>query len=143
MSEKSLLTRCKNGKPQGWRVFYRNYVRAVYRWALYFGSGEAGAEEITQEVFTTAAKKISTCRSEAQVPAWLFQITRRHVANYRRSLWFKEFFGVAPEQEAGQDAGLEEIAPSESKTTSIEIMQTLKLLPLKYAEILILHFLQF
>ncbi len=131
-----MFARCQRGDPVAWEEIFREYSRVVFRWSLFFGLLESGAEEVTQEVFMTAFKKIATCSSEERLPGWLFQITRRHAANFRRRKWFQDMLWPA-RSKAERDDRLE---GSENRPQlSLELEQVLRKLPVKLTEVLILH----
>ena len=55
---------------------YREYFTPVYRYALSLVRDHDLAEEITQEAFFKALKKIDSYRGEASLRAWLCQIAK-------------------------------------------------------------------
>ena len=55
---------------------YREYFTPVYRYALSLVRDPDLAEEITQETFFRALKKINDYRGEASLKVWLCQIAR-------------------------------------------------------------------
>jgi len=121
--------------PSASERLFEAYAGSVYRWALFLGIDEAGAEEVVQEVFITAFQRIDTVESDAQIPSWLFQVTRRHAANYRRNAWVKRIFRkvhTRTEEELF-------VAPRENEETSLQARRILGDMPLKLVEILILH----
>ncbi|MCP4603132.1 MAG: RNA polymerase sigma factor [Proteobacteria bacterium] len=139
MPGRSLLTRCRKGEQAALTELFNSYVHAVYRWALFFGIDESGAEEVAQEVFITAMGKISKCRSDKHLPPWLFHITRGHASNYRRRAWFRKMFrtnGAKPEQpEVESNPGPVQSHPG----LSYDLQRILKKIPIKLTEILIMH----
>jgi RNA polymerase sigma-70 factor (ECF subfamily) len=64
---------------------YRAHVRTVARWAERMGGPRVDADEVVQEVFLTVSRRCEEFRGEAKLTTWLFQITRRVVANHRRA----------------------------------------------------------
>ncbi|MCP4678478.1 MAG: sigma-70 family RNA polymerase sigma factor [Deltaproteobacteria bacterium] len=136
MSKNSMFERCLDGDPVAWEELFRKYSRAVFRWSLFFGLLESGAEEATQEVFMIAFKKISKCPGEEKLSGWLFQITRRHAANTRRKKWFKEMLWPA-RLDTGSDNLRKESGAHPQ--LSLELEQVLRKLPIKMTEVLILH----
>ena len=110
------------------------YSERVYRWSLYLGADSASAEEITQDVFFTVHKKDKWPSSEPVLSAFLFQVTRRHVANFRRSSWVKRVLKLAPtDMEMHSD-----FLPDE-KDDAAAMRQILAGMPQKWAEVLLLH----
>ena len=55
---------------------YRGYITPVYRYTLSLVHDPDMAEEITQETFFRALKKINDYRGEASLKVWLCQIAR-------------------------------------------------------------------
>jgi RNA polymerase sigma-70 factor (ECF subfamily) len=140
MPHSSILERCQFGETGAWHLVFEQYVHAVYRWALCFGIDQAGAEELTQEVFATAMKSIGRCPSEALLPAWLFQITRRLAANLRRSVWFSRVLraGGAREVESPSGTGPGISGDMHAHELSLDLRRALHRMPAKLVEVLVL-----
>jgi RNA polymerase sigma-70 factor (ECF subfamily) len=98
--------------------------RAVYRAALAAVGSATEADDVTQEAFVTAWRKLSGFRGESQFRTWLLSITWRKAIDRRKSVtrWLKlaatpsrddageEMFDVmerVPSRERGVDAVLE------------------------------------
>ena len=140
MPHSSILERCRFGETSAWRLLFEQHVHSVYRWALCFGIDQAGAEDLTQEVFATAVKSIAKCPSEALLPAWLFQITRRHAANLRRSVWFSRVrkLGGPSEVETPAAAGAALSGYANVHELGLDLRRALWRMPAKLVEVLIL-----
>jgi RNA polymerase sigma-70 factor, ECF subfamily len=140
MPHSSILEQCRSGETSAWRLLFEQHVQSVYRWALCFGIDRAGAEELTQEVFATAMKSIAKCPSEELLPAWLFQITRRHAANLRRSVWFSKVLKLGGMREVESPTTIE---PDITNCTSthelgLDVRRALRRMPAKLVEVLVL-----
>lgn len=61
---------------------YQQYANTVYRYLLYLTKNKELAEDLTQETFAVAVKRIGKFRGECKISVWLCQI-----AKY---LWYKE-----------------------------------------------------
>lgn len=87
------------GEPAALDRLYRDYARAVLGWCVRLGAPGNDAEDAAQEVFIVALRQARTWRGDASLTTWLFQITRRVLANQRRRLAVRRFFGLeqAPE----------------------------------------------
>jgi RNA polymerase sigma-70 factor (ECF subfamily) len=64
-------------------ALYRSYAGAVGRWALRLTRSPADAEDIVQEVFLIAHRRLSGAETLASPGPWLFRVTR----NVARHLW--------------------------------------------------------
>ncbi len=73
---------------QGFDQLYRLHFGDVCRWARALGGFSADVEDIAQEVFLVARRKLESF--DGRHPrAWLYGITRRTVSDYRRRAWVR------------------------------------------------------
>lgn len=129
----TLLERCQAGDAAAWEQLFRERSAQVYRWAVLLGLGPADAEDAAQEVFAIASRRIDTCHSEGALGSWLYQITRRVVANLRRTTWIKRVL-------LGGESLQPAFGGSESPETpkEIAIRSCLEKLPRAQAEVMVL-----
>jgi RNA polymerase sigma-70 factor (ECF subfamily) len=78
--------------------------RAVFRAALAAVGSAAEADDVAQEAFITAYRKLGSFRGESQFRTWLLSITWRKAIDRRSSLtrWLK-MTAAPPRDEAGED----------------------------------------
>jgi RNA polymerase sigma-70 factor, ECF subfamily len=72
--EAALIAAILAGDSQLYHELIRPYERTVYMTALSLMKNEADAEEISQEAFLKAFRKISTFRAESKFGTWLISI---------------------------------------------------------------------
>jgi RNA polymerase sigma-70 factor (ECF subfamily) len=77
--------------------------RAVFRAALAAVGSPAEADDVAQEAFVTAFRKLDSFRGESQFRTWLLSITWRKAIDRRKSVtrWLR--LTVTPRQEPGED----------------------------------------
>lgn len=75
-------------------AFYRANARRVLDWVRRLGGPWLDAEDVAQDVFSVAIRKLHTFDPERPVEGWLYGITRRVVANARRRASFRRFIGL-------------------------------------------------
>ena len=63
---------------------YRDYSDAVTRWAARLSGPEVEVEDLVQEIFLIAHRKLGSFRHEAALATWLYRITERVVSRRRR-----------------------------------------------------------
>lgn len=131
----SLLHRCKAGDERAWAALFSQRAGQVYRWAVLLGLTPAEAEDAAQEVLATAARRIERCAAEEAMTSWLYQITRRVVANCRRLSWWRRWLPGA-EPEAAQAAFSHETAREAER--ELDIRRCIARLPRAQAEVLVL-----
>ncbi|WP_319032846.1 RNA polymerase sigma factor [Microbacterium sp. LRZ72] len=86
MDDRTLVARAAAGSEHAFRELYRAYVRPVY-WIAYGLLGDSGdAEDVAQETFVTAWRKLRgfELASDSLLP-WLTTICRFQAANKVRS----------------------------------------------------------
>lgn len=66
-------------------AIYREHVDFVWRSARGLGASPASADDIAQEVFIVAARKLDEAKDPRFMRSWLFAIAMRVAANRRRS----------------------------------------------------------
>lgn len=102
-----------SGPPSSFAELYREHAARVARWAQRLGGPDADVEDIVQEVFLVVSRKWAEVRRDPGLVSWLFQITRRIVANQRRRLHWKRLWSrerdlaSLPCEGAGPDGELE------------------------------------
>jgi RNA polymerase sigma-70 factor (ECF subfamily) len=130
----SLLERCKTGDEGAWREVVSQRARQVYRWAVLLGLHTVEAEDAAQEVLLTAARRIDSCEDEAAMTSWLYQITRRIVANHRRRGWLRRW--RVGSQAMDENAFVH--ATSTDRVYEIEARRCLQELRREQAEVLVM-----
>jgi RNA polymerase sigma-70 factor, ECF subfamily len=73
--ESRMIASILGGDTQMFHELIRPYERRVYAMALSFLRNEADAEEVAQEAFLKAFRKLGTFRGDAKFGTWLVSIT--------------------------------------------------------------------
>ncbi len=76
---------------------YHEYAPRVARWAARLGGCSVDVEDIVQEVFLLVSRKWSTLRADGNFTSWLFQVTRKIVANQRRRARWRRLWSAGDE----------------------------------------------
>jgi RNA polymerase sigma factor (sigma-70 family) len=74
----------KNGSESAFSALVARYVNLVYSTALRHTNNPHHAEEVTQAVFITLARKAGSISSKVVLSGWLYQTARLTAANHRR-----------------------------------------------------------
>ncbi len=122
---------CREGDEAAWRRVVQSRVHAVFRWSVMLGLRAPEAEDAAQEVLWRAWKQFHKCRAPQAFDAWLYQITRRVVANMRRLVWLKR---VLPTESPPEPA----FADGPTPAIELSVRACLGRLSRKQAEVLML-----
>jgi RNA polymerase sigma-70 factor (ECF subfamily) len=77
--------------PLDFHTFYRAHYRDVVRWVRALGGPDMDAEDLAQDVFMVAHKKLRGF--DGQNPrGWLYAIAGNLVSDRRRGAWFRRIF---------------------------------------------------
>ncbi len=112
------------------------HYEAVYRFCYYFMGSKQDAEDLTQEVFIKANKKLSTLQSESSAKSWLLQIARNKCIDRKR--WWKRLFALK------EQVGAIQLQSSHSPDMKIMLEKALNLLSARQKEVFICrHFMDY
>jgi RNA polymerase sigma-70 factor (ECF subfamily) len=84
-TEKRLVEDARNGDMRAFERLYRENERKVFALCLRLSSDAALAEELTQEVFVRAWRKLGSFRGESAFSSWLYPLTVNVALSERRS----------------------------------------------------------
>lgn len=126
--------------PSSFAEAYRNYAQRAARWAYNLGGSDIDVEDVVQEVFLVVSRKLANYRSEGSFTSWLFEITRKVVANHRRRqggrFWHK---GDQADLESLPSHGLDPDAELERRRLAALFYRALDQLPEKYRTVFVLY----
>lgn len=127
VNEASLVRSASSGDRAAFGELYNRYVRVIHA-ILLARVPVSDAEDLVQEVFLTAFRKLSLLREPAAFPGWLAAIARNRAIEYYRS--------------ARRNSDLIECPAEESRAGQEEaflVLDAIRRLPDAYRETLILR----
>ena len=125
--------------PASFDEAYREHVQTVARWARHLGGTDVDVEDIVQEVFLVVSRRLAGFRGDARFTSWLFEITRKIVANHRRRRrWL--VLGTGKEVWARlASSDRDPLAELERRQAGALVYRALDRLPEKYRTVLVLY----
>lgn len=110
----SFIAALNAGEPGAIERLYADNAAAVLGWVIRLGGPRLDAEDVAQEVFIVAMRRIGSFRGDSALSTWLFAVTRRVVANARRKAALRQFIGLSdiaepPAPQEGADLRLERL----------------------------------
>jgi RNA polymerase sigma-70 factor (ECF subfamily) len=126
--ERELIEALKRGEPQALDTFYRAYARTVLAWAIRLGGPSTDAEDIAQDVFAVAFRKIESFRGESRLSTWLFSITRNVLHNARRKAALRKLVTIDRLEEipSGHPSSLDHVQRMQDRARVQAALQKLK-----------------
>lgn len=87
-----IIDQCKEGSQKAQFQLYKLYYKAMYSVSLRIVNDEMEAEDVMQEAFLSAFKKIGTYKGEVSFGAWLKRIVVNRSLDYlkKRKVQFEE-----------------------------------------------------
>lgn len=92
VTDEELVQRARDGDPEAFDEIVFRHKGAVFRAALSALRNREDAEDVTQETFITAFRKLDTFRGESQLRTWLSRIAWNRSMDQRRRGRFRKFF---------------------------------------------------
>jgi RNA polymerase sigma-70 factor (ECF subfamily) len=84
LSERYLVRRLRRGNREACRELVRRYHHGVYGFLRRLGADPSLAEDLTQETYAKAWRRIETLRRSASLRSWLLTIARNEYLQWAR-----------------------------------------------------------
>lgn len=81
----ALVARARTGDRAAFELLYREHVGRVHALCLRMSGDRVRAEELTQDAFVTAWRKLGSFRGDSAFSSWLHRVTVNTVLQSRRS----------------------------------------------------------
>lgn len=137
MVDAELVLQFQEGSEKAFDDLVRRHREAAYRFCLRLTGQAVDAEEISQEGFIRAYRRLSSFRGEAHFRSWLFRILinvhRDRIRSQRRRERREELLSrnVAQKQDVGADLQAQELQNL--------LQEKIRLLPERQREVMQLH----
>ena len=80
-----LARRCQEGDVEAFETVYRRHAGRLYNLAMRMAGSPQEAEDLLQEVFLNAYRKMGSYRGEASLGTWLYRLGVNQCLDHRRS----------------------------------------------------------
>jgi RNA polymerase sigma-70 factor, ECF subfamily len=134
-AEHELVRAARGGDIAAFEQLYRSSVRLVYALCLRMAGDAARAEELTQDVFVRAWRKLSTFRGDSAFATWLTRLAVNVVLTERRVRGRRDQrFPLSGEMET-----LPVPAPGAHPGTALDLETAIARLPEQARRVFVLH----
>src|SRR4051812_42658959 len=81
----ALVARCRAGDLGAFEELYRVHAGRLYSLAFRMLGNPADAEDMLQEIFLSAHRKLESFRGDAALGTWLYRLAMNQILDYVRS----------------------------------------------------------
>jgi len=135
-ADADLVARCRAGDAGAFETLYHEHAPRLYSLARRMaGSAEEG-EDLLQEIFLQAYRKIGSFKGEASVGTWLYRLALNHCLDHVRSRQAKMSRVTDP---IDVTAGVEPVARRETPIARLDLERAVEQLPPGCREAFVLH----
>ena len=129
IADLELAERCREGDADAFEALYRQHSGRLYSLAFRMVGSAEEAEDLLQEVFLTAHRKLASFRGESSLGTWLYRLGMNLCLDYLRGRQVK--MGRATDSLDADDA-VEPAAPSPavpSAVSRLDLERAIRRLP--------------
>lgn len=107
------------------REVFHEHARYIWRALRHLGVADADAEDVCQEVFLTAHRKLSDFQGRSTLRTWLYGICLRHASDYRRKAYVRKERPWEEPPESQEPGGASEHATADSRRLLRSLLEQL------------------
>lgn len=134
--DEELIIRCRAGDVDAFETLYREHSARIYSLACRMAGSPEDGEDLLQEIFLQAYRKLRSFKGEAAIGTWLYRLALNHCLDFVRSRRAKmqkitgTLDGEVPVETANR---------SDSTAIRLDLERGLQRLPSGYREAFVLH----
>ncbi|MCO1613511.1 RNA polymerase sigma factor [Micromonospora tulbaghiae] len=142
LDDDELVTRVRAGDREAYDALVARHTAPAYRTAVLLGAGP-DAEDVVQEAFVKAYRKLSRYRAEASFRSWLLAIVANETRNLHRTRTRRDGLtlraaAVDPVATVTADDGLDAVLAAERRAA---LVGALRRLPVRDREVIVCRYL--
>ncbi len=135
--ETELLERCRDGDVDAFEELYRAHAGKLYGLATRMVGSRGEAEDLLQEIFLTAYRRLDTFKGDAAVSTWLYRIAVNRCLDHLRSRGAKMAQAMTALDEGYAAHG--SVDRSSSAVDRVDLERAIARLPDGYRAAFVLH----
>ena len=133
-----LAARIKSGEADAFEALYRQHSGRLYNLACRMSSGPTDADDLLQDVFLLAYRKIGSYRGDASLGTWLYRLAMNHCLDVLRSRQAR-MGQVTESMDVPDAAPVAEPAPTLTTVSRIDLERAIEALPPACRAAFLLH----
>jgi RNA polymerase sigma-70 factor (ECF subfamily) len=136
VSDAELVTRCRNGDVAAFEALYRQHAPRLYSLASRMAGSVDEGEDLLQEIFLLAYRKLGSFKGEAALGTWLYRLAINHCLDFTRSRAAKN---TKLTDTLDGPSSFEPAAPREMPIARLDLERAIASLPPGCREAFVLH----
>jgi len=135
-----LAARCRDGDLDAFEQLYREHAGRLYNLAYRMTGETADAEDLVQEMFLLAHRKLGSFKGESSVGTWLYRLGVNLCVDYLRSRQHRNSRATESlDDERGHGRAVAAAPTNEMTLTRLALERALAELPERYRAAFVLH----
>lgn len=136
VSDAELVARCQAGEIDAFETLYRQHAARIFSLASRMAGSADEGEDLLQEIFLQAYRKLGTFKGEAAVGTWLYRLAVNHCLDFVRS---RRARTSKLTDTLDDERLLEPAAPRDTPIPRIDLERAIARLPEGCREAFVLH----
>jgi RNA polymerase sigma-70 factor (ECF subfamily) len=132
----SLVERCRAGDVEAFETLYKQHAPRIYGLATRMAGSADEGEDLLQEIFLQAYRKLGSFKGDASVGTWLYRLALNHCLDFVRSRRAK--MGKVTDT-LDAETSIEPSAARETPVARIDLQRAIERLPEGCREAFVLH----
>jgi len=135
-SDADLVARCRAGEADAFETLYRQHSARIYSLACRMAGSADDGEDLLQEIFLQAFRKLGSFKGDAALGTWLYRLALNHCLDYVRSRQAKM---NKLTETLDADTSIEPTARRDTPIARLDLERALERLPDGCREAFVLH----
>ena len=136
VSAGDLIARCQTGDVEAFEILYRQHAARLYTLACRMAGSPEDGEDLLQEIFLQAYRKLGSFKGDSAVGTWLYRLALNHCLDYVRS---KQAKMSKLTETLDADTSFEPTARRETPIARLDLERAVERLPEGCREAFVLH----
>jgi RNA polymerase sigma-70 factor (ECF subfamily) len=136
VSDAELLARCRAGDVDAFETLYRQHAGRIFALASRLAGSVDQGEDLLQEIFLQAYRKLNSFKGEAALGTWLYRLAVNHCLDFVRS---RQTRNTKVTDTLDDERSFEPMAARETPIPRIDLERAIARLPPGCREAFVLH----
>ena len=137
VTDQDLVARCRAGDVGAFEAIYRRHAPRIYAVACRITGSTGEGEDLLQEIFLQAHRKLDSFKGDAALGTWLYRLATNYCLDFVRSRRAK--MDRITESLDAEDAGAPPAARRETPLARLDLERAIAQLPDGCREAFVLH----